>query len=180
MNDYFGELIKSMNWISSQENVKFLGQSVVWDGHALFKTMLDVPLEMRLETPVFEDFQMGISIGLALKGFIPVNIYPRMDFLIIATNQLINHLVNIRIVSDGKYKPRVITRVCVGTIHPLHPGPQHCQDHTDALKLLCRDEIDVVKLTTKEMILDEYKKAYLRTDFKPTILVEYADLYHKE
>ena len=129
---------------------------------------------------MFEDFQMGLSIGLALEGWIPINIYPRFDFLIIAANQITNHLANIRKVSDGKFRPRIITRVSVGAVKPLHPGPQHCQDHSEAMKLLCRGEVEVVQLKEKGMIFPEYQRALERDDFKPTILVEYSDLYHKE
>jgi pyruvate/2-oxoglutarate/acetoin dehydrogenase E1 component len=177
--DYFSELDRSMKYLADHEKVRFIGQSVEWDGHALFKSMTQVPMYKRLELPVFEDFQMGMSIGLALEGWIPVNVYPRFDFLIIAANQITNHLANVRLVSDGKYKTRIITRVCVGAVEPMHPGPQHCQDHTEALKLLCRNEIEVVELKEKETIFYEYQRALLRDDCKPTILIEYGNLYHK-
>ena len=179
MPDYFDELCRTMKWLGENEKVRFIGQSVVWDGHSLFKSMKDVPMDNRLELPVFEDFQMGMSIGLALEGFIPISIYPRADFLVIATNQLTNHLANIRIVSDGGYKPRVIIRTSVGAKEPLNPGPQHCQDHTAALIQLCRNEINVVMLHSKEDIFPAYHYAVVRSDFKPTILIEYGDLYHK-
>jgi len=178
--DYFNTLKETMNWLGKQPKVRFIGQSLRWDGHALFKSMTDVPMECRLELPVFEDFQMGMSIGLALEGWIPINIYPRMDFLIIAANQLTNHLANIRQVSNGGYKPQVITRVSVGATTPLYPGPQHCQDHTEALKLLCRNEITVVELKKKEQIFPAYHCAVNRIDCKPTILIEYAELYHEK
>lgn len=178
MMDYFDELTRTMTWLGQQEKVRFIGQSVVWDGHALFKSMCDVPMGCRLELPVMEDAQMGMSIGLALEGWTPINIYPRFDFLIIASNQITNHLANIRKVSHGGYTPRVITRVSVGAVEPLNPGPQHCQNHTNALKELCRGEIDVVELLEKEMIFPEYQRAVEREDAKPTILIEYGDLYH--
>ena len=178
MADYFDELNRTMEWMGQQPKVRFIGQSVEWDGHALFKSMVKVPADKRLELPVFEDFQMGISIGLALEGWIPVNIYPRSDFLIIATNQLINHLTNVRTVTDGKLRPRVITRVSVGATEPMHPGPQHCQDHTEALKLMTRGEIEIVELREQEQIFPEYQRAVTREDAKPTILVEYGNLYH--
>ena len=178
--DYFDELIRTMEWLGKQDRVRFIGQSVVWDGHALFKSMEDVPDDRRLELPVFEDFQMGMSIGLALEGFVPINIYPRCDFLIIAANQITNHLANLRLVSDGKYKARVITRVSVGSVSPIHPGPQHCQDHSEAIALLCRNEIEVVQLKNKNDIFISYQHALTRKDYKPTILIEFADLYHKE
>lgn len=178
--DYFETLIETMTWLGEKSDTKFIGQSVQWDGHALFKTLINVPMDKRLELPVFEDFQFGMSIGMALEGLIPINIYPRFDFLIIATNQMINHLVNIKEVSNGLYKPRIITRVSVGAKEPLYPGPQHCQDHTEALKLLCRDEIEVIQLLDKEQIFPEYEKAYCREDRKSTILIEYMELYHRE
>ena len=150
MADYFDELNRTMEWMGQQPKVRFIGQSVEWDGHALYKSMVKVPADKRLELPVFEDFQMGMSIGLALEGWIPVNIYPRSDFLIIATNQLINHLTNVRIVTEGKLRPRVITRVSVGATDPMHPGPQHCQDYTEALKLMTRGEIEIVELREQD------------------------------
>ncbi|MCK9428794.1 MAG: hypothetical protein M0R17_02135 [Candidatus Omnitrophica bacterium] len=179
MADYFDELIRVMTYLGENPKVKFIGQSVEFDGHALYKSMKNVPMESRLELPVFEDFQMGMSIGLALGGWIPVSIYPRMDFLIVAANQITNHLANIKKVSKGGYNPRVIIRTSVGAKEPLNPGPQHCQDHTEALKLLCRGEINVVQLLDKNQIFDEYKLALNREDGKSTILIEYGDLYHK-
>lgn len=180
MGDYFDELKRTMEWMGSQPRVRFIGQSVVWDGHALFKSMPTVPMDRRLELPVFEDFQMGMSIGLALEGWIPVNIYPRSDFLIIASNQLANHLANVSTVTEGKLRPRVITRVSVGGTDPMHPGVQHCQDHTEAIKLITRGHVEVVELRDKYQIFTEYKRAVTREDSKPTILVEYMELYHTQ
>ena len=180
MGDYFDTLKETMEWMGKQPKVRFIGQSCVWDGHALFKSMPTVPMEKRLELPVFEDFQMGMSIGLAIEGWIPVNIYPRSDFLIIASNQLANHLTNVRLVTEGKLRPRVITRVSVGGTEPMHPGLQHCQDHTEAIKLITRGEVEVVELKDKKQILPEYQRAVQRPDSKPTILVEYMNLYHTQ
>ena len=137
-------------------------------------------MEKRLELPVFEDFQMGMSIGLAIEGWIPVNIYPRSDFLIIASNQLANHLANIPITTEGKIRPRVITRVSVGGTTPMHPGIQHCQDHTEAIKLITRGNVEVVELKDKKQIFPAYNNAITRTDSKSTILVEYMNLYHTQ
>lgn len=180
MGDYFDELNRTMDWLGQQPKVKFIGQSVVWDGHALFKSMVKVPMEKRLELPVFEDFQMGMSIGLAFEGWLPVNIYPRSDFLLIAANQLANHLTNIPEITEGKLRPRVITRVSVGATDPMHPGPQHCQDHTEAIRLITRGHVEVVQLREKEQIFPAYQHAVTRPDCKPTILVEYANLYHTQ
>mgnify|MGYP000117600495 CR=1 FL=1 len=76
----------------------------------MFNSLKSVDPNKRIELPVFEDTQMGIATGLALNGFIPVNCYPRFDFLILAMNQLVNHLDKIRYMSFNQFKPRVIIR----------------------------------------------------------------------
>jgi len=93
---YKDELIKSMNYLAKNDKTIFLGQSVSYSGNAIFNTLSEIPDEKKIETPVFEDVQMGLSLGLALNGFIPVTCYPRFDFLILALNQMINHLDKIK------------------------------------------------------------------------------------
>ena len=48
---------------------------------------------------------MGISTGLALNGFIP-DCYPRFDFLILALNQLVNHLDKLDKMSSKQLKSK--------------------------------------------------------------------------
>jgi len=131
---YKSELIRSMNYLSKNKNVIFLGQSVSYSGNAIFNTLKDIPEDKKIELPVFEDTQMGISTGLALSGYIPVTCYPRFDFLILALNQLVNHLDKITVMSSGKLKPKVIIRTSIGAKFPLNGGPQHTQDHTSEMK----------------------------------------------
>jgi len=177
--DYFETLVKAMDILSEHEKTVFIGQSVVWDGHALFKTMVNVPMEKRIEMPVIEDSQMGFSTGLALEGFITISIYPRWDFLILATNQMVNHLDKIPIVGHGMLKPKVIIRVSAASRLPLDPGPQHCQDHTAAFKVMFKT-VEVIDLLHKDEILPAYDRALNRTDGRSTLLVEHSDLYHRD
>lgn len=174
--DYKGEIVKAMALLAQDKRTLFIGQSVCWSGHIMFDTLEEaqVPYEKRIELPVIEDAQMGICIGLALEGFIPISIYPRMDFLIIAMNQLVNHLDKMEEMSRGQFRPKVIIRTMVGSKIPLNPGPQHCQDHTEALKLLLTN-IEVVKLSSAEVILNAYEKAL--DQHTSSILVEVGDLY---
>jgi len=171
---YRNEIIKAMNLLAKDERVIFLGQNTIYGGAiAIHETLKDVPDSKKIELPVAEEMQMGISIGLSLAGYIPISIYPRMDFLIIACNQLVNHLDKIEQMSAGRFKPKVIIRTGVGGRHPLNPGPQHCQDHTEMLKA-CLTNIDVVKLERAEDILPAYKRALASE--KSTILIELAEL----
>ena len=112
----------------------------------------------RLELPVMEECQMGMSIGLALQGFIPVSVYPRMDFLLLAMNQLVNHLDKLEGMSRGQYRPKVIIRTKVGSKWPLNAGPQHTQDHTEALRLML-GRVVVVKIRSPDEIMEVYEEA---------------------
>ena len=147
-----------------------------YTGHAIFGTLEDVPMDKRIELPVMEDAQVGMSIGLSLMGYIPISIYPRMDFLIIAMNQLVNHLDKMKEMSHGEYSPKVIIRTAIGSKEPLDGGIQHTSDYTIGLAHLL-DNVDVVKLDKPEAILNAYKWAYKNDN--STILVEVSDLYDR-
>jgi pyruvate/2-oxoglutarate/acetoin dehydrogenase E1 component len=174
---YFDELKRAMETLAGDPRVIFLGQAVEYAGTAMSNTLKDVPKEQLLEMPVFEDTQMGMTLGLALAGYIPVSIYPRWNFLVCATNQLVNHVDKITMMSD--YKPRIIIRTGIGSERPLHPQHQHVGDYTDAYRLLCPN-VDIIRLEEPRHVYDAYCTAYLRRDGKATILVEYGDYYNEK
>jgi pyruvate/2-oxoglutarate/acetoin dehydrogenase E1 component len=136
--------------------------------HASLK---DVPAEQKIEMPIIEEFQMGFCTGLSLAGYFPVCVYPRMDFLLLAMNQLVNHLD--KLPAFG-YFPRVLIRVAVGSSEPFNPGPQHCQDHTQALKLMLKT-VRVWSLDTAEDVVPSYRAAMALPG--STVMVEHARLY---
>jgi len=172
---YFNELCRAMKLLANNPKVLFLGQSVAYSGNSLYKTLENIPIEKRLEMPVAEDMQMGLSTGLALEGFIPVSIFPRFDFLLLAVNQLANHLDKIEGMSNGQFSPKVIIRTAVGSKEPLYPGLQHCQDYTDAFKLLLKN-IKVISLEKADNIVPVYMKALQSK--KSTLIIERVDLYY--
>lgn len=174
---YFDELKRAMEMLAGDPRVIFMGQAVEYAGTAMSNTLKDVPKEQLLEMPVFEDTQMGMTLGLALAGYIPVSIYPRWNFLVCATNQLVNHVDKITMMSD--YKPRIIIRTGIGSERPLHPQHQHVGDYTDAYRLLCPNT-DIIRLEEARHVYDAYCTAYLRRDGKATILVEYGDYYNEK
>lgn len=168
-------LVKSMNFLGKNSNVVFLGQSVDYSGNAIFNTLKDIPSKQKIETPVFEDTQMGISIGLALEGFIPITCYPRFDFLICAMNQLCNHLDNIKYLTS-RDDLKVIIRTSIGSKIPLDGGPQHTKDHTNGLKKILKN-INIIKLDNKNKIMKSYKDAIKRKG--SFLIIEYGDYYNK-
>ena len=176
---YFYELKRAMEFLAQDPRTIFLGQAVVDKGTGMTNTLQDVPLNQRIELPVAEEMQMGLSIGMALRGKIPVSIYPRWNFLLLATNQIVNHLDKLKRMSDGGYQPKVIVRVGIGSERPLNPQCQHLGDFTDAFRSMC-DNIEVVRLDEPETIFPAYTTALERTDGKSTILVEWGDFYHEK
>ena len=90
---YIKEIQKSMQFLAKNRNTLFLGQSVSIPGNLIFNSLNKVNQKKKIELPIFEDTQMGISIGLALNGFIPVTCYPRFDFFILSLNQSLHLLI---------------------------------------------------------------------------------------
>lgn len=170
-SDYFGELTKAMTLLGEHPKTLFVGQAVKFDGQRAYASFAGVPEEKRIEMPVCEDFQMGFCAGLALEGYIPVSFYPRMDFLIIAANQLVNHLDKMPFMG---WKPKVIIRTAVGSNKPLDPGYQHTQNHVYALRHMLF-KIRVVEVLNPKYILETYE-AVLNGD-DSVIVVEHMGLY---
>ena len=179
---YKNELIRSMEWLGDKDDTIFLGQAVKYSGNAMFNTTKTISDDKKIELPVFEDVQMGMSLGMALDGMVPITCYPRFDFLICATNQLVNHLDKISIISKGQFQPRIIVRTSIGSRVPLDAGEQHTQDHTLAFKNLLK-RVEVVVLDESEDIFPAFKHAYERKpkskyDSLVTLIVEWGDHYN--
>ncbi len=151
------ELAKAMTWQGEQYKTLFLGQSVLEAGTAMSDSFVGVPEDKRIEFPVAEELQLGVSIGLALEGFVPVSVFPRFNFLLRAADQLVNHLDRLPLYSA--YRPRVIIRTAVGSSKPLDPGYQHQDDFTDALEKMLRT-VTMARLKASSRALAVYKKAF--------------------
>ena len=177
MKSYKDELQRATNLLGENEYT-FFGQNMRFGGTSMYHMIKHLPEDQRIEVPVFEDIQMGMSIGLALNGIKVCSVFPRMDFIILAINQIVNHADRVRLMSDGQFKLKgLIIRTAIGSTSPLMPGEQHSGDYCDGIQAMCKD-IKVVKLTSAEMICPEYEKA-MKSDV-PTILVEVPDLYNSE
>jgi pyruvate/2-oxoglutarate/acetoin dehydrogenase E1 component len=166
-----------MELLASNKKTIFLGQSVTYPGSLIYQTLKSLPKKKKIELPVFEEVQMGISIGLALEGYIPVTCYPRFDFLILALNQLINHADKINHLTNGDFKSRIIVRTLIGATKPLDAGPQHTQDYTVGLKKMLRF-IKVIRLTQNSNIYSLYKNALTDKKNRVFLFIEDSNLYN--
>ena len=177
MGKYMDELTRSMEYLGKFDNTIFIGQSVEVAGTAMRNTLLNVDNNKLVEMPVDEDFQMGLATGMALTGLIPISIFPRWNFLLLATNQIVNQLDKLKEITQNKNPGKVIIRTGIGSVIPLHPGPQHTGDFTEAFRLMCSN-LNIVRLDKTSVIFDEYQKAYERTDGVSSLLIEWSDKYN--
>lgn len=175
MGKYADELSRAMTWLGSKPDTIFLGQAVEYKGTAMTGTLADVSDEKKLELPVFEETQMGMTIGMALAGLVPISIYPRWNFLLCSTNQIVNHLDKLCKMGPN-FNRKVIIRTGIGAERPIHPQHQHVGDFTNAFRIMCPN-IEITRLEEPEHVFPAYEKAY--SSNKPNIIVEYGD-YHGE
>lgn len=172
---YLDRLTEAMTALSRDPRTVFMGQAVAHPGTGMTRTFAGVPPGQLLELPVFEDAQLGMAVGLSLAGYLPVAVYPRINFLLLAMNQLVLHLDALPRYSA--YRPRVIIRTAVAHDRPLDPGTQHLSDYSPAIQSMLRT-VEVVRLTDGTKIIDAYDRA-LESETS-TILVEYHELYESE
>lgn len=176
---YFDEVRRGMAHLAADSRTIFLGQSIRYESSAIFRTLETedgtpiVPMDRRIELPVIEDFQMGLSIGMALRGYVPVSIFPRWDFLLLATNQLVNHLDKIPLMGD--WKPKVIIRTTVGASHPFSSGIQQSGDYSAAFRLMLKT-VEVIELNSRFDVLKGYQRALAMEG--SCVLIERQDLFN--
>jgi pyruvate/2-oxoglutarate/acetoin dehydrogenase E1 component len=173
---YFSALSEAMTMLAAEPNTIFMGQGM-FAGTTMSDTLKDVPAGRKLEMPVAEDLQMGMAIGMALDGLLPICIFPRWNFLLCAANQLVNHLDRLPLYSDGGYRPKVIIRTAVPSSHPFNPGPQHDDDFTTPFQMMLRT-VDVYKPLSEEEVASSYAAA-LRSH-KSSLIVEMTEHYKNE
>lgn len=174
---YFDELKRTMEWLAQQPKTMFVGQTVAGPGTFMFQTLRDVSPEKTLEMPINESFQMQFTIGMALAGYIPISVYPRQNFLLLATADMVNMLDKIPAISGDQILPRVIIRVATGPDAPVHPGHQHVGNYAEAFRKLF-SWVEVVELEEPEDIFPAYQRALERTDGKSTLIIEHGNYYN--
>src|SRR3954453_3965615 len=65
-------------------------------------------------TPLSEDAMTGAAIGMALAGLRPIHVHIRMDFLLLAMNQLVNVAAKSRYMYGGRVQVPLVVRAMIG------------------------------------------------------------------
>src|SRR5580700_7597081 len=76
-------------------------------------------------TPLSEDAMTGAAIGMALAGLRPIHVHIRMDFLMLAMNQLVNVAAKSRYMYGAKVSIPLVVRSIIGK--SWGQGAQHSQ-----------------------------------------------------
>lgn len=78
-----------------------------------------------LDMPLSENGMTGICIGAAIQGRRPVMVHQRIDFSLLALDQLINNAAKWSYMFNGQMRVPLVVRVIVG--RGWGQGPQHSQ-----------------------------------------------------
>ena len=91
-------------------------------------------------TPLSEDAMTGVALGAALNGLRPVHVHIRVDFLLLAMNQIANMISCYRYVSGGQFDVPLVLRAVIG--RGWGQGAQHSKSlqsifaHIPGLKVI--------------------------------------------
>lgn len=168
---YIEEVDRGMKLLANNNSI-IIGQAVRYKGHAITRQANFWPEDKRIELPVAEEMQTGLALGMSINGDIVVSIYPRMNFLICAANQLLNHLDKWELM--GCNKPHIILKAVVGSEYPLDPGHQHKANWAEEIKSMC-EKINVFNLIYAHQIFSVYDFCIKNKGVH--LIIEHGDLY---
>jgi acetoin:2,6-dichlorophenolindophenol oxidoreductase subunit beta len=114
--------------LESDHSVYLIGEGVA-DPKGIFGTTVGLAEKYGsrrvIETPVAENGFTGIAIGSALMGQRPIVIHQRVEFALLAMEQIVNNAAKTHYVSDGKHIMPLVIRLVVG--RGWGQGPLHSQ-----------------------------------------------------
>jgi pyruvate/2-oxoglutarate/acetoin dehydrogenase E1 component len=109
-------------------SVIFLAEGVA-DPTAVFGTIKDLPkhiaAERIIEMPISENGLCGVAIGAAMMGKRPVISFHRVEFALLAMEQIVNNAAKAHYISRGRHRVPLVLRLVVG--RGWGQGPEHSQ-----------------------------------------------------
>jgi pyruvate dehydrogenase E1 component beta subunit len=109
-------------------NVFTIGQGL-WSPWYVGSSMTDLDKEFGqervIDTPVSELATTGAALGASLFGYRPIVIHPRMDFMILAADQIVNQAAKWCHMLGGQVSPSFVVRAIIN--RGGEQGAQHSQ-----------------------------------------------------
>jgi pyruvate dehydrogenase E1 component beta subunit len=116
-------------WLMSRHAEVFAIGQGLWSPWYVGNSMTDLDKEFGrhrvLDTPVSEAACTGAALGAALCGYRPIVVHPRIDFMLLAVDQIVNQAAKWRHMLGGQSGPRVTIRGIVN--RGGEQGAQHSQ-----------------------------------------------------
>ena len=78
------------------------------------------------DTPVSENAMTGVAVGMSLNGLVPIVSHQRMDFFLLAMDQLVNSASKWNFIFGNKNRINLTIRLIVGK--GWGQGPTHSQN----------------------------------------------------
>jgi pyruvate/2-oxoglutarate/acetoin dehydrogenase E1 component len=126
------------------------------------------------DTPIAEDSMTGFGLGAAINGLRPIHVHIRVDFLLLAMNQLANMVSSFHYGSGGKTAVPLVIRAVVG--RGWGQGYQHSKSmhstfaHIPGLKVIAPTTV----ADAKGMMVSAIR------DNNPVLVFEHRWLYWQE
>lgn len=109
-------------------SVIFLAEGVD-DPSAVYGTIADlskhIAPERIIEMPVAENALTGVAIGAAMMGKRPILSFHRVEFALLAMEQIVNNAAKAHYISRGRHRVPIVIRLVVG--RGWGQGPEHSQ-----------------------------------------------------
>tara|TARA_B100001250_G_C19772040_1_gene777643 strand:+ start:570 stop:1625 length:1056 start_codon:yes stop_codon:yes gene_type:complete len=124
--------------------------------------------------PTSENAMTGIGIGMSLNGMIPIMTHLRLDFFLLAMDQLVNNAAKWNIMFGGQNKIPITIRLIIG--RGWGQGPTHSQNlqswfsHVPGLKVITPS----FPSNAKNLLIDSVN------DPNPVIFIEHRWLHNLE
>lgn len=114
--------------LANHPDVFVIGQGL-WSPWYVGSSMTDLDKDFGtarvIDCPVSEMATTGAAVGASLCGYRPIIVHPRMDFMILATDQIVNSAAKWRYMLGGQSAPKVTIRGIVN--RGGEQGAQHSQ-----------------------------------------------------
>jgi len=129
MTSYGAALREGFNYImSNHSDVVAMGQGL-WSPWYVGQSMTDIDKqfgrERVLDTPVSENSTTGMAVGMALNGYRPVVVHPRLDFMVLASDSIVNQAAKWHHMLGGASKVPLTIRGIIN--RGGEQGAQHSQ-----------------------------------------------------
>ncbi|MBF0587634.1 MAG: alpha-ketoacid dehydrogenase subunit beta [Magnetococcales bacterium] len=173
----YGEAIREGLYqaMETDPGVVVIGEGVP-DPKAIFETTRGLRekfgADRVLDMPLAENGMTGVCIGAAMCGVRPVMVHQRIDFALLAMDQLINNAAKWHYLFNGQGRVPLVVRVLVG--RGWGQGPQHAQSlqalfaHIPGIKVV----LPTMAGDAKGMLLEAIQ------DDNPVVIVEHRWLYN--